>query len=139
MITYGRVWLNPMEAFLDLQTKNMRFIAGVNKIEIFFQPLINFKFIPHKPRSQLDQSVCLLGYRGWGDRRFGVRFLAREKISVFTETSRRTVGVNPASYSRGTRLSLHGRQDDHSHPSSVEVKNEWSSTYISGMFLYCCI
>jgi hypothetical protein len=31
------------------------------------------------------------------------------------------VDVNPASCSRDTRLSLHGRQDDHSHPSGVEI------------------
>ena len=36
MITYGRVWLNPLEAFFDLQTKNMRLIAGVNKIQTIF-------------------------------------------------------------------------------------------------------
>jgi hypothetical protein len=59
-----------MEAFLGLQTKNMRFIAGVNKIQIIFSTFINFKFIPHKPRGQLDQSVCLLGYGETDDLEF---------------------------------------------------------------------
>ena len=48
------------------------------------------------------------------------------------------MSVNTPSYSRGTRLSLHGRQDDHSHPSSIEVKNELNFTSIYGMYLYCC-
>jgi len=41
---YSRVRFNPLEAFLYLHARNMRFVAGVNKIQIFLKPLINFKF-----------------------------------------------------------------------------------------------
>jgi hypothetical protein len=42
-------------------------------------------------------------------------------------------GAHPASYPMGTRVSIPGgkpagREDDHSPPSSTEVKNAWSYT-----------
>ena len=61
---YSRVRFNPVEAFLDLRTRNMQFIAGVNKIQIFFKPLINFKWGNNSLNAELNPICHLLALLG---------------------------------------------------------------------------
>jgi hypothetical protein len=98
-------------------------IAGVNKIQINF---FNLSLV-------LDTSIFLMNHAAvWISR-----------YADWAKDWRSGMGMDDCSDldiwqgKRGTRLRLHGRQIDHSHPSSVEVKNQWRPTYIYGMFLYC--
>jgi hypothetical protein len=111
------------------------YCSGEQNIDLFFFNLsliLSLSVLHHAAGGSVGMLTELWTENWW----FRIRFMAGGKISVFSETSRRAVSVNPASYSICTRLSLHGRQVVHLQTSNAEVKNEWNHTYISGMFLY---
>jgi hypothetical protein len=47
---------------------------------------------------------------------------------IFSKNTQTGSGTHPASYSMGTWIKQAGREVNHSPPSSVEVKNDWTCT-----------
>jgi hypothetical protein len=78
--------------------------------------------------------------RLWAEQ-FGVQFLGGSNNWSLLQNVQTCSGAHPASYSLGTGVLLLGinqpqHEANHSPPSSLEVKNEWSCTSASPICLY---
>jgi hypothetical protein len=97
----------------------------------------------HAYNESRDSSVGTVLCYGLENRRSRVRFPARSG-NFFHHRVQNDSGAHPASYPTGTRGSFPGvkrpeREADHSPPSSVEVKNEWSYTFTPPVRLHCVV